>query len=144
MWAHEHWGLETPPDIVTFSKKAQAAGYFFGNPDLKPRLPFRQFNTWCGDPAHLIIAGAIFDEVAKHDLCGATARVGDYLFKELESLSKDHPTNIANLRGQGQGTFIAWEASSPQVRDEWLKKARALGVNIGGCGQQSLASFAFV
>lgn len=20
-WAHEHWGLETPPDFVTFSKK---------------------------------------------------------------------------------------------------------------------------
>jgi 4-aminobutyrate aminotransferase/(S)-3-amino-2-methylpropionate transaminase len=25
-WAHEHWGLSSPPDMVTFSKKAQAAG----------------------------------------------------------------------------------------------------------------------
>lgn len=138
MWAHEHWGLETPPDMVTFSKKAQTAGYFFGNPDLKPRLPFRQFNTWCGDPAHLIIAGAIFDEVAKNDLAAATANVGDYVYNELARLSKDHPNDIANLRGQGQGTFIAWDASSPQARDEWLKKARSLGVNIGGCGVQSI------
>ena len=25
-WAHEAWGLETPPDAVTFSKKMQIAG----------------------------------------------------------------------------------------------------------------------
>lgn len=27
-WAHEHFNLETPPDIVTFSKKMQLGGYF--------------------------------------------------------------------------------------------------------------------
>ena len=25
MWAHEQWGLQTPPDLVTFSKKAPRA-----------------------------------------------------------------------------------------------------------------------
>lgn len=44
-WAHEHWNLDTPPDIVTFSKKAQTAGYYFGNPLLRPNKPYRQFNT---------------------------------------------------------------------------------------------------
>ncbi|KAI1001767.1 4-aminobutyrate aminotransferase [Podosphaera aphanis] len=44
-WAHEHWNLEIPPDIVTFSKKAQTAGYYFGNPDLRPNKAYRQFNT---------------------------------------------------------------------------------------------------
>lgn len=44
-WAHEHWNLATPPDIVTFSKKAQTAGYYFGNPLLRPNMAFRQFNT---------------------------------------------------------------------------------------------------
>ena len=28
-WAHEHWNLETPPDVVTFAKKMQAAGFYF-------------------------------------------------------------------------------------------------------------------
>lgn len=28
MWAHDHWGLKTPPDMVTFAKKFQAAGMF--------------------------------------------------------------------------------------------------------------------
>jgi len=45
-WAHEHWNMQDPPDMVTFSKKAQTAGYYFGNPDLRPNKPYRQFNTW--------------------------------------------------------------------------------------------------
>jgi 4-aminobutyrate aminotransferase / (S)-3-amino-2-methylpropionate transaminase len=47
-WAHEHWGLEHPPDMVTFSKKAQTAGYYFGNNELRPNKAYRQFNTWMG------------------------------------------------------------------------------------------------
>lgn len=44
-WGHQHWNLTSPPDIVTFSKKAQTAGYFFGNPRLVPDKAYRQFNT---------------------------------------------------------------------------------------------------
>ena len=28
-WAHEHWNLETPPDIVTFAKKMNSAGFYY-------------------------------------------------------------------------------------------------------------------
>lgn len=45
-WGHEHWNLTSPPDIVTFSKKANTAGYFFGNPKLVPDKAYRQFNTY--------------------------------------------------------------------------------------------------
>jgi 4-aminobutyrate aminotransferase/(S)-3-amino-2-methylpropionate transaminase len=44
-WAHEHWNLQSPADIVTFSKKAQTAGYFFSNETLRPDKAYRQFNT---------------------------------------------------------------------------------------------------
>ncbi len=27
-WAHEHFNLPEPPDVVTFSKKFQTGGYF--------------------------------------------------------------------------------------------------------------------
>ena len=27
-WAHEHWGMEDPADIVSFSKKLLTGGYF--------------------------------------------------------------------------------------------------------------------
>lgn len=47
-WAHEKWGLSKgdEPDIVTFSKKFQAAGWYFHDEKLIPNKPYRQFNTW--------------------------------------------------------------------------------------------------
>ena len=50
MWAHEHWDLEDAPDIVTFAKKAQIAGYF-SSKNMRPKEGYRIFNTWMGDPA---------------------------------------------------------------------------------------------
>jgi 4-aminobutyrate aminotransferase/(S)-3-amino-2-methylpropionate transaminase len=138
LWAHEHWNLTSPPDIVTFSKKAQAAGYYFSKPELRPELPYRQFNTWCGDPSKAIIAGALLNEVHDKKLVERTAKVGDYLFGELEKLAQTHPENFQNLRGKGQGTFIAWDCSTPEFRDRFIKQSRQLGVNIGGCGARAI------
>lgn len=137
-WAHEHWNLTSPPDIVTFSKKAQAAGYYYGNPEITPNLPYRQFNTWCGDTSKALVARAIFQEIGKHDLVARTARVGDYLFTKLELLTLKFSKDIVNLRGKNRGTFIAWDMASSEDRDAFLKNCRAAGLNIGGCGPQSV------
>ncbi|CAO2648190.1 Nn.00g074570.m01.CDS01 [Neocucurbitaria sp. VM-36] len=131
-WAHEHWNLSTPPDMVTFSKKAQTAGYYFGNNDLRPNKPYRQFNTWMGDPARAILFRAIIQEIQRLDLVNSTAATGSYLYDGLRRLAEQYPKEIQNLRGKGQGTFIAWD--SPR-RDEVLKKAKGQGVNIGGSGE---------
>jgi 4-aminobutyrate aminotransferase/(S)-3-amino-2-methylpropionate transaminase len=121
--------------MVTFSKKAQTAGYYFGNPELRPNKPYRQFNTWMGDPARAILFRAIINEIERLDLVSNTAAVGDYLFGGLEGLAKQYPGEIQNLRGKGQGTFIAFD--SPR-RDEFLKKAKSFGVNIGGSGERAV------
>ena len=73
-WAHEHWNLQTPLDIVTFSKKAQAAGYYFANPLLRPNQAYRQFNTWMGDPSKAILFRAILGEIERLDLVNHTVR----------------------------------------------------------------------
>lgn len=134
-WAHEHWNLQDPPDMVTFSKKAQTAGYYYGNPELRPNKPYRQFNTWMGDPARAILFRAIIQEIERLNLVQNTAETGDYLFNGLETLGKKYPNEINNLRGKGQGTFIAWD--SPR-RDEVLKKAKGVGINIGGSGETAV------
>lgn len=134
-WAHDHWNLDTPPDMVTFSKKAQTAGYYFGNPALRPNKPYRQFNTWMGDPARAILFRAIIGEIERLNLVENTAMVGDYLFSGLESIAQQHPDQIMNLRGKGMGTFIAFD--SPQ-RDAFLKNAKSLGINIGGSGTNAV------
>jgi 4-aminobutyrate aminotransferase / (S)-3-amino-2-methylpropionate transaminase len=98
---------------------------------LRPNKPYRQFNTWMGDPTRAILFKGIIEEIDRLDLVNNTAKVGDYLFDQLSQLSSKYPKEILNLRGKGQGTFIAWD--SPR-RDEVVKKAKAVGVNIGGSG----------
>jgi 4-aminobutyrate aminotransferase/(S)-3-amino-2-methylpropionate transaminase len=134
-WAHEHWGLSSPPDMVTFSKKAQTAGYYFGNNDLRPNKPYRQFNTWMGDPARALLFRAIIREIERLDLVNNTAKTGAYLYDGLARLAEKYPNEIQNLRGKGQGTFIAWD--SPR-RDQVLAKAKTVGINIGGSGERAV------
>ena len=134
-WAHEHWNLQDPPDMVTFSKKAQTAGYYFGNNDLRPNKPYRQFNTWMGDPARAILFRAIIEEIERLDLVRNTAETGEYLYGGLEHLAQKYPGEVQNLRGKGQGTFIAWD--SPR-RDEVLAKAKGVGINVGGSGAKAV------
>lgn len=134
-WAHEHWNLETPPDMVTFSKKAQAAGFYYRDVGLRPNKPYRQFNTWMGDPSRALIFAAIVDEIERLDLVRHTARVGSYLYSKIEGLAKRYPGQFENLRGKDRGTFIAFD--NPR-RDEFLKMAKTLGVNIGGSGMSAV------
>ena len=134
-WAHDHWNMADPPDMVTFSKKAQTAGFYFANPELRPNKAYRQYNTWMGDPARAILFRAIIHEIERLNLVESTARVGEYLYAGLEELAERYPNEIRNLRGQGLGTFIAWD--SPK-RDEFLRKAKGLGVNIGGSGERAV------
>lgn len=137
-WAHEHWNLSSPPDIVTFSKKFQSAGYYFSEPKLVPNLPYRQFNTWCGDPSKAIIAKTIYQEIQKHDLVTRTAEVGSIVYDGLAALAQKYPGKVQNLRGKDRGTYIAWDMESPEARDAFLKTCKTQGLNVGGCGPRAV------
>lgn len=134
-WAHEHWSLPSPPDMVTFSKKAQAAGFYYGKQNLRPKQPYRQFNTWMGDPARALIFRAIFQEIEQLNLVDNAAQVGDQLYSSLSALAKKYPHEILNLRGKDRGTFIAWD--SPR-REDVIAKALVKGVLIGSSGERAI------
>lgn len=137
-WAHEHWNLLTPPDMVTFSKKFQAAGFYFSDPKLQPKEPYRQFNTWCGDPSKALLARSIYQEITKNDLVTKTAEVGSYIYENLEAMFSKYEGHVQNLRGKNYGTFIAWDHSSPAERDQFISLCRSKGLNIGGCGSAAV------
>lgn len=49
-WAHEHWGLDDPADVVTFSKKMMTGG-FFHKEEFRPNavrfsMKFELSATW--------------------------------------------------------------------------------------------------
>lgn len=137
-WAHEHFNMTPPPDLVTFSKKFQSAGYYFHDPEIIPNQPYRQFNTWCGDPARMILAGAISKEVIDKNLPKQAARVGDYLYGKLEALAAKYPEYLANLRGKDRATFIAWSFKDGTLRDKFLADMKTVGINMGGCAEDSV------
>lgn len=88
-----------------------------------------------GDPARALLFRAIINEIERLNLVENTAITGEYLYNGLENLGKQYHGEIQNLRGKGQGTFIAWD--SPR-RDEVLKKAKGVGINIGGSGERAV------
>ena len=74
-WAHEHFNLESPPDIMTFAKKMQICGYFYRD-ELKIDQPFRITNTWVGDPIRLLFLEATLDVIRREKLVDLNRDVG--------------------------------------------------------------------
>lgn len=133
-WAHEHWGLETPPDVVTFAKKMQAAGFYFRkslNSNWGPTI----FNTFVGDPARLVILDAVLNVNDTENLTPKAAVVGDYVKEEILALSQKY-TSITNVRGRG--TLVAWDHPTMAARDKVVGDAMQNGLLLGGCGNQSI------
>lgn len=135
-WAHEHWELPSPPDIITFSKKFQAAGYYFSNPELRPEVAFRLFNTWLGDPCRLILAKAITHEIKSRNLVQQADEVGKYLREKLQELAVTKPDKFRNVRGLG--TIIAWDLTDTAERNEVITSLRLRGVIVGTSGDRSI------
>ncbi|KAI8059573.1 4-aminobutyrate aminotransferase [Gongronella butleri] len=128
-WAHEAWNLPESPDIVTFSKKFQAAGFFL-NGRLRPTQPYRLYNTWMGDPVRAFQAAAIINEIESKDLLTNVKQIGAYVQEQLPTLG------LENVRGQG--LFIAFDLPTAAQRDKFLVDMRQRGVNIGGCGDRAV------
>ncbi|ORE04360.1 4-aminobutyrate aminotransferase [Rhizopus microsporus var. microsporus] len=126
-WAHEAWNLPTPPDIVTFSKKFQAAGFYMHS-RLRPDQPYRLYNTWMGDPVRAMQAARIVQEIKNKNLLDNVKEVGQYLQDHLKKIPK-----VENVRGQG--SFIAFDMDN---RDSFLTEMRQRGVNMGGCGEKTV------
>ncbi|GAA6013661.1 hypothetical protein JCM8202_000767 [Rhodotorula sphaerocarpa] len=136
-WAHEKWNLDTPPDFVTFSKKMQAAGFFHSG-ETRANLPYRNYNTWLGDPIRALQAREIISFIRAHGLVQHTADMGGELYAALEGFSKQYGGQINKLRGKDCGTFIAWDAETPEKRDRFVAQMRQLGVVMGGCGDKAV------
>ncbi|EPQ30283.1 uncharacterized protein PFL1_02399 [Pseudozyma flocculosa PF-1] len=138
-WAHDKWQLDTPADFVTFSKKMQAAG-FYHNLDTRPTMAYRNYNTWMGDPTRTLQARQIIQTIRTHGLVEKTASVGSHIFRSLTSLFETAAGRgkVENLRGEDAGTFIAFDCTTPEVRDRLVMEMRREGVHLGGCGERAI------
>lgn len=57
--------------------------------------------------------------------------MGEKLYAAIEKLASKYPEHIMNIRGKGQGTYIAFDTKDPAAL---VKGMKGLGINIGTCG----------
>lgn len=134
-WCHEHFNLEYPPDVVTFSKKLQLGGYFH-NDDFAPKQPYRVFNTWMGDPGKVILLEEILKVIQDDHLIENVNKAGKVLKGGLLSLEKEFPHLLNSTRGRG--TFLAVNCCNTKVRDSIVNTLKLHGIQTGGCGDISI------
>jgi 4-aminobutyrate aminotransferase/(S)-3-amino-2-methylpropionate transaminase len=133
-WAHEHWDLPEPPDVVTFSKKFGFGGLFHRRSALPE--PYRLFQTFCGDPFRGAILTVILDVIARDGLVRHTEDTGRRLLSGLESMATAWPDMLRAPRGRG--TFCAVDARDPSTRDALLAALRDRGLEAGGSGAATI------
>lgn len=91
-----------------------------------------------GDPIRALQAREMISVIHKKNLISSTAAVGSYIYSSLASISQKYPQHIQNLRGKESGTFIAFDGENPEKRDEFVRKMRESGVNMGGSGERAV------
>jgi len=131
IWAHEHFNLDSPPDIVTFSKKLMTGGYFYSD-ELHMDEPYRIFNTWLGDPTKIMLLEETLKVIKRDGLLDVVKESGAALEDGLLELQDSFPKLITNQRGLG--TFRAFDLPDTAARDKFLNDMRNAGVQMGGCG----------
>ncbi|ETV96107.1 4-aminobutyrate aminotransferase [Aphanomyces invadans] len=134
-WAHDHWDLVDPPDLVTFSKKLQTGGYF-AKPEFRPAEGYRIFNTWMGDPLKMIQLQAFLNTMRQDKLLATVEISGRVLLNGLQRLTEAYPGQLSNARGIG--TYAAVDFATTAARDAMITKLRQRGLECGGCGDLAL------
>ncbi|XP_053551219.1 4-aminobutyrate aminotransferase, mitochondrial [Bombina bombina] len=134
-WAHEHWGMDDPADVVTFSKKMMTGG-FFHKAELRPDAPYRIFNTWLGDPSKNLLLAEVLNVIKREDLVTNAVQSGKVLIDGLLDMQSRYPHLISRVRGKG--TFCSFDAPNDATRTKLITQARNKGVVLGGCGDKSI------
>lgn len=85
-------------------------------------------------------ARKMIEIIKEHNLVSHTEQTGAALSSSFKSLfaSSAAAGKVSNFRGEGKGTYLAFDLSSAAQRDQFVGKMRNNGVQIGGCGEQTV------
>src|SRR5215510_2932500 len=131
--AHELFELPSPPDLVTWAKKAQN-GVLFVSEELATFFQEeKKFNTtWEGDSVGMVRLLALLDKLDLDEVqrTGSQARTG------LEALAKEYREIIKNVRGAG--VMLGFDAVRADLRDALLDRAFRRGLLLLPAGERSV------
>ena len=66
--------------------------------------------------------------IKDNNLVEHTAKAGEALTSALNDVFSRHSNLVSGYRGQGDGTFQAFDFPDPQTRDKYLGKMRSKGI----------------
>jgi L-lysine 6-transaminase len=141
MWAHQHYGVDCRPDIVSFGKKTQICGIFVSNRvDEVAHNVFHESSrlnsTWGGNIADMVRFTLYLEVIEKEGLVDKAAENGKYVLDKLVSLQKYNGDVISNVRGKG--LFCAFDLPNGDVRDKMVSHIADEGALMLGCGTKSI------
>jgi 4-aminobutyrate aminotransferase/(S)-3-amino-2-methylpropionate transaminase len=133
LWAHEHFDLPCPPDVVVWAKKAQN-GVLFVSEDLATFFQEeKKFNTtWEGDSVGMVRLLGYLDRLDLEQV----RRTGELARQGLEQVAKDYKHLVQGVRGQG--CMLAFDVVRADWR-EWLRdRAFRNGLILLPAGERTL------
>jgi 4-aminobutyrate aminotransferase/(S)-3-amino-2-methylpropionate transaminase len=133
LWAHEHFDLPAPPDVVTWAKKAQNGVLFVSEALAIFFQEEKKFNTtWEGDSVGMLRLMACLDRLDLAEVCrtGAIARA------ELEELQGRYPELIQKVRGLG--VMLGFDVTRSDWRDVLRDRAFRRGLILLPAGERAL------
>lgn len=139
-WCHQHFSEKASPDILAFGKKMQVCGILVGNKvDQIPHNVFkvssRINSTWGGNLVDMVRSSQILQIIAEDNLCENAAIMGQYLQEGLHKLASKYSI-MSNVRGKG--LLVAFDFTSKEIRDTFIKKGLENNVMFLGCGNQTI------
>lgn len=134
-WLHENWDLETPPDMVTFSKKFQVAGLFIRKEAIPKDLTSDYCGEGCFDMFRLNNLSKIVSIIEKDNLLQKAEITGKNFKRKFRELTQENQL-ITNIRGKGN--FFAFDLPDKSTRDKFVMFSRNNGIFLGGVGDNSV------
>lgn len=135
LWAHEHFDLPYPPDMVTFGKKLQMGG-FFATADYAIGQFGRMYQTRNGDRARALLSLAILRTIDRDGLLANVRDSGAHFLARLVDLQAKYPALVSQARGLG--FLLAFDLPTTALRDDFLKRAQKRGVLASYTGTRSV------
>src|SRR3954465_2958228 len=133
LWAHELFDLPSPPDVVTWAKKAQN-GVLFVSEELATFFQEeKKFNTtWEGDSVGMV---RLLAQLGHLDL-EQVQRTGNLARRGLEALARDYREIVKSVRGAG--VMLAFDLVRADLREALLDRAFRRGLILLPAGERTL------
>src|SRR5215470_4069516 len=133
LWAHEHFHLPCPPDVVTWAKKAQN-GVLFVSEELATFFQEeKKFNTtWEGDSGGMVRLLAKLDRLDLEQV----RRTGERAKAGLEALAREHREIIRHVRGIG--VMLGFDVVRPDWSDPLRDRAFRRGLLLLPAGERTV------